>query len=55
MKKLVLRIEELKVDSYPVPAKDEPQGTVVAYETTVYEGCTGKFCTQYISCNAFTC
>lgn len=55
MKKLSLRIEELEVDTYPVPARDEPQGTVVAYETTVYEGCTGKWCTQPISCNAFTC
>jgi hypothetical protein len=54
-KKLSLRIEELNIDSFPVPADREPKGTVQAYETTVYETCIPKWCTRPISCDVYTC
>lgn len=62
-KKLSLRIEELGVDSFVVPATHQPEGTVRAYDsatedTTCYPTspyvCT-KLCTRYISCGAYTC
>ena len=52
MKKLKLRLDDLRVDTFQTTAPEKPKGTVFGEQCTCYTQCTCPGCpTCYASCN----